>query len=95
MKHPFRFEGGEYLTTIGACWFVSYAFYENIDKTHTAWRNVTTWTSRKSTYRRTRAYHHDWLEQMLKMNDVNLNKNSLHLTASEVKQMAAQLLKIV
>lgn len=95
MRHPFHFVGGEYLTTIGACWFVSYAFYEHIDKNHTAWCNVATRTSRESTYRRTRAYHRYWLEQILKMNDVNLNRNTLHLTAAEVKTMAAQLLKMV
>ena len=95
MRHPFHFDGGEYLTTLGACWFVSYAYYEQIDKTHTAWRNVTTCASRESTYRRTRAYHRYWLEQILKMNDVNLNKNSLHLAAAKVKAMAARLLKTI
>jgi len=26
-KHSFNFEVGEYLTTMGASWFVSYSFY--------------------------------------------------------------------
>ena len=95
MRHPFHFDGGGYLTTIGACWFVSFAYYEHIDKTHTAWRNVTTCSARKSTYNNKRAYHRYWLEQILKMNDINLKKNSLHLTAAEVKTMAEQLLKII
>lgn len=95
MRHPFSFDGGDYLTTIGACWFVSYAFYERVDNNHTSWRKVETWQSRKSTYCRTRTYHHDWLEQILKMNDAKLNQNTLNLTASEIKSMATQILKIV
>ncbi len=95
MGHFFPFDGGEYLTTIGASWFISYAFYDHIDKNHIAWHNIKTWPSRKSTYCRTREYHHEWLEQILKMNNVNLNKNTLGLTAAEVKSMAAQLIKIV
>ncbi len=31
-SHNFSFEGGEILTGMGASWFVSYAYYQHIDK---------------------------------------------------------------
>ena len=79
----------------GACWFVSYAYWEHSHKTYTAWENAGTLALRKSYYRNTREHHHEWLEQVLKMNDANLNKNTLGLTAADVKSMAAQLIKII
>lgn len=35
--HNFNFEGGDILTGMGASWFVSYAYYEKIDRTHRNW----------------------------------------------------------
>jgi hypothetical protein len=32
--HDFNFEGGHYLTRMGATWFVSYSYYCDIDKSH-------------------------------------------------------------
>ena len=31
-SHNFSFEGGEILTGMGASWFVSYAYYQHINK---------------------------------------------------------------
>ena len=31
-NHHFSFAGGELLSKIGAAWFVSYAYYDKIDK---------------------------------------------------------------
>lgn len=33
-RHCFNFEGGEDLTTMGASWFVSYAYYCNVGSSH-------------------------------------------------------------
>lgn len=94
MRHPFHFEGGEILTTMGASWFVSYAWYEKIDKTHTNWKQVSTHNNRVSVYKNSRNYHQKWLLYILSMMDDNLKKNRIGLEAKEVKKMATELLKI-
>lgn len=91
-RHVFSFQGGDYLTTMRACWFVSYCYYENIDKNHKNWNSVSTAANRKSVYSNTRSYHKYWLSEILKMDDGNLNKNSLVLSGSQIKQMAKELL---
>lgn len=55
--HEFNFRGGEILTGMGATWFVSYAYYENIDNNHINWKKVKTYSNRKSTYYKSREYH--------------------------------------
>ena len=94
-RHVFSFNGGELLTSMGASWFVSYCYYEYIDKTHQNWNIVKTAANRKSVYLRTRQYHKNWLKEILKMNDGNLNRNSLNLKAPQIKQMVSGLLAIV
>ncbi|MBR2362712.1 MAG: hypothetical protein IKA80_08710 [Spirochaetaceae bacterium] len=93
MRHPFHFEGGEILTTMGATWFVSYSWYEKKDKTHTNWRKLSTYKNRESVFRNSRNYHQKWLHYVTSMSDANLNKNTLGLDAKEIKKMAAELLK--
>ena len=41
-NHDFNFDGGEYLTSMGATWFVSYSFHSLRDKTHKNWERVKT-----------------------------------------------------
>ena len=94
-RHVFSFNGGDLLTTMGACWFVSYCYYEYIDKTHQNWNLVKTAANRKSVYLRTRNYHKGWIKKISKMNDRNLNKNSLKLKAPQIKQMTSALSAIV
>lgn len=48
--HNFTFEGGEILTGMGASWFVSYAYYEKIDRNHKNWAKVSTTQPRLSKY---------------------------------------------
>ena len=36
-RHTFSFLGGEDLTTMGATWFVSYAYYKYVDSSHKNW----------------------------------------------------------
>ena len=94
-RHVFSFNGGGLLASMGASWFVSYCYYEYIDKTHQNWNIVKTAANRKSVYLRTRQYHKNWLNEILKMNDGRLNGNSLNLKAPQIKQMASGLLAIV
>jgi hypothetical protein len=37
-RHCFIFENGDMLTTMGATWFVSYAYYFYVNSEHTNWR---------------------------------------------------------
>ena len=90
--HNFSFEGGEILAGMGASWFVSYAYYEIIDNTHTNWARVTTTQPRLSKYNKGKVFHKGWLEEVLKMNPKNLNKNTIGLDATCVKRMAKEIL---
>jgi len=47
-RHTFNFDGGGYLTTMGASWFISCSFYCYKDKTHINWQKVSTYRSRIS-----------------------------------------------
>lgn len=93
-RNVFSFEGGEELTTMGACWFVSYYYYNLIDSNHKNWNTykISTVANRESVFKRTQKYHNFWLTKIMEMNDDNLNKNSLDLNASQVKEMAEKLL---
>lgn len=91
-RHVFLFEGGEDLTTMGAVWFVSYCFYNNIDSKHLNWNKVSTFGNRASVYVRTKRYHRYWLERVLEMEDKNISKNTIKLNPAEIKEMAKQLL---
>ena len=93
-RHTFHFDGGEYLTTMGAVWFVSYCYYDRIDKAHLNWKKISTISNRLSIYRRTVNFHNYWLNMVLEMNDDNLNKNTLGLLGQEVKIMAKKLLSL-
>ena len=91
-RHNFNFDGGEYLTKMGASWFISYSYWLYIDKTKTNWEKVLTYSSRISVFNRSKKHHNFWLKQILLMNDKNLNKNSIELNAIEVKEMAKTIL---
>ncbi|MCL2675966.1 MAG: hypothetical protein FWE84_05225 [Firmicutes bacterium] len=91
-RHTFSFDGGEELTTMGAGWFVSYSYYQHLDRTHRNWNRISTAASRSSVYHRTTNMHNYWLQQVLYMNDDNLNKNTLGLSSSSIKEMAKKLL---
>ncbi len=93
-SHNFSFEGGEILTKISASWFVSYAYYERIDKSHRNWERVSTIPLRLSRYNKGRAYHKAWLNKVLAMNPAKLDKNTIGLDATQIKAMAKEILKI-
>ena len=85
-RHTFSFEGGEQLTTIGASFFISYLYHQNIDSNHNNWASIKTQKSRISTINRTESFHKNWLEHIESMNDTNLNKNTLGLNGSTNKR---------
>ena len=84
--------GGDKLTTIGACWFVSYLYNKEIDSNHLCWENVNTCAIRKSAFLGSVQYHSGWLDFIINMNDKKLNQNNLGLTADKVKSMARKLI---
>ena len=90
--HGFSFSGGKILSQIGATWFVSYSYYENIDKSHLNWKKISTVTTRISKYHSGKEYHKVWLNEVLRMNPINLNKNTIGLDAQQVKMMAQEIL---
>jgi len=91
-RHIFNFVGGEYLSTMGATWFVSYSYYTHIDNKHTNWNRVSTSQSRISVFNNSKKYHKFWLGEIIGMKDNNLNKNTIGIKASKVKEMAKLLL---
>ena len=93
-RHPFFFEGGEELTTMGAAWFVSYCWYEKVDCAHTNWKNVSTYLNRLSVYKRTRSYHTYWLKQIVNMSENNLNSNTIGLSGHRLIAMANEVLHL-
>ena len=91
-SHNFNFDGGEILTAMGATWFVSYTYYENIDKNHRNWERVSTAQSRISRYNKSKQHHKAWLQEVVEMNPANLNKNTIGLNATQTIAMAKELL---
>lgn len=88
----FSFDGGKLLTQIGATWFVSYAYYERIDKAHKNWSKVSTAQTRISNYYKGKKYHTLWLQEIEKMDPERLNTNTIGLSAEQTKQMARDIL---
>ena len=91
-RHIYTFDGGDYLSTMGASWFVSYLYYCRIDNSHMNWKNISTANLRISNFNKTNNYHTYWLQQILVMNDHNLNKNKIGLNAINIKNMVKELL---
>lgn len=92
-RHTFTFEGGEQLTTIGATFFVSYLYYLHVDSAHSNWASIKTKNSRISTINRSEKYYRTWLKHIGGMKDANLNRNTLGLDGTDVKQMALTIIK--
>ena len=91
-SHIFSFAGGDILSKMGATWFVSYAYYDRVDKNHRNWDRLSTAASRTSRYITGMPYHKEWLQEVLTMKDKNLSKNTIGLDAWQVKAMAKVIL---
>jgi hypothetical protein len=92
-EHDFNFDGGNYLTKMGATWFVSYSFNRYVDKSHTNWKKVSTCNMRTRVFDETGNFHKFWLEQILIMNNRRLNTNTINLRGEKTKEMAKVLLQ--
>ena len=91
-NHNFSFAGGDILADMGATWFVSYAYYNRIDRNHRNWDRVSTAAARMSKYIAGTSYHQQWLREIFVMNDKKLNTNKIGLNAQQTKAMAKEIL---
>lgn len=91
-RHTFNFEHGGILTTMGATWFVSRAYFEYVDKNHKNWQYVKTHNNRNSVFANNSHLHSYFLQQVDTMDENNLNKNTIGLDGNLVKQMANEIL---
>ena len=89
-SHQFDCEGGRDLTSMGASWFVSYAYHDYVDHAHDNWRK---YPHRVSVYERTRRFHRGWLERVSEMNPKNLSRNTIGLSSAQIMTMASEVLK--
>ena len=91
-NHRFSFVGGDKLDNIAASWFVSYAYYVHIDRSHRNWNRVA-YRMRVSRFEKTVPYHLYWLDKIGPMDDRKLATNEVGLTPAEVKKMAKEILR--
>ena len=81
------------LRTMGASWFISYAYYNLYDKSHRNWEKAKTMQPRLSSYNNgAQQYMKTWISMVLDMNCNKLKKNEIGLTSEDVKRMAQKLL---
>ena len=90
----YKFRGGPLLTIMGASWFVSYKYYNTIDRSHLNWNRVNI-THRTEVYDITGKYHEEWLKKVLYMNSDNLSTAKIGLSGVRIKEMANIILKKV
>lgn len=60
-----------------------------VDSNHMNWNKVSTASNRASVFARSQRYYKYWPSEVLKMSDANLNKNSLGLKSTQIKQLAS------
>ena len=93
--HNFLFEGGYDLRRISVSWFVSYAYYEYVDREHKNWSFSKTAKSRISKYNSSKKYHILWLEKVKDMSLAALSRNEIGLKAEEIKKMSLEILQVL
>jgi uncharacterized protein (DUF1919 family) len=91
-RRIFNFNRGSELTTMGATWFVSFAYYAYIDKMHNNWKLVKTYPNRSNVFGNTKMHHKYWLEKVIEKGDDKLNTNKICLKAKDIKLMTKKLL---
>ena len=89
--HSFNLDGGDLFNKMGATWFVSYSYYQIIDKKHEKWSLVSI-STRTPVYDKTKKYHKFWLKQVLQMSWDGLSKNEIGVPPAETKRMAKEIL---
>lgn len=80
------------LRSMGVAWFVSYAYYNHVDKSHDNWQRANTVAMRKSFYASTTEHHVAWLREVLDMRPAGLSRNTIGLGTAEIKDMARRTL---
>ena len=89
---PYAGEAGrQTLRRLGEAWFVSYMYYDKLDRGHLNWTRGTRRFS-VSTYEATRHRHHDWLELIAYDRPDGLANAALGLSEPEVVGLAMLLL---
>lgn len=83
---------GRGLETMGASWFVSYAYYDYVDPTHMAWSKTDTVKTRRNVYDNAVDRRIDWLKEVLKKDVDRLSRNTFGLSGYEIKRMAREVL---
>lgn len=86
--HNYAFDGADYLVVMGSSWFISYMYYDLIDRKHQNWRRVRTYPNRSAVYRRTQEFHQTYLHEILKMDPNLLNRNAIGILGNDVIAMA-------
>ena len=80
------------LHSMGVAWFVSYAYYIHVDKSHDNWQRTNTVAMRKRFYASTTEHHVEWLREVLDIRPAGLSRNTIGLSAAEIKDMARRTL---
>ena len=91
-KHYFNFDGGYLLSKMSASWFISYYYFNHIDKDEKSWQTISTFDKRISVYNNSQDYHKYWIEKISKMNVKKLNTNTIGLTGSQIINMTNKIL---
>lgn len=91
IKSLYNFEGGEQLTMLTVGWFVSYQYFENLDKKHRNWADETFYQRKIAIYNKSRKFHNIWLLEILCMPFIQVYP-TLNLTEEQIKRMTKELL---
>ncbi|MBD5398029.1 hypothetical protein HDR60_00790 [bacterium] len=82
------------LSSMGASWFVSYAYYKHKDKNHLDWQKSGKSNNNIKIFNKTKKNHKSWLKAISTMSD-KLDTNDLGIPANDVRKMAEELLSIL
>ena len=99
MGYPFKCNGGQILSRIGASFFISYLYYLKLDATHKAWdtfKNKSLKKTRIKLINRYSIYYKDWVNYIIDVIVPSpLQRNKIGLTDAEVVDMAKKLVHLV
>lgn len=88
-NHDFNVIGGDILKKIGASWFASYWYFNNVDNNETHWVNCQDVGDRIDKYNDSEQYHKTWLEYIVKNGNLKkLDTNELGLTGRQIIEFA-------
>lgn len=99
MGKPFKCNGGQKLSYIGASFFISYLYYLKEDSTHKAWGTLKNEKSKKyriNAINRNEVYYKDWVTYVVELASPSpLKRNTIGLSDIEVIDMAKKLVHLV